>query len=91
MIRIDEKQLIKIIKRYLNKKVYIQQSGIISSMNTINKLNYIYYNNFIILKDKISKNYFTININYVYKILVNKEKTIIKVFIDEGIVVTIKY
>ncbi len=91
MIKIERKQLIKILKRYINKGIYINQLGTISSTNTIHKMTFVYYNNFIILKDKISKNYFTINLNYVYKILSNKEKTIIKIFIDDDIVITINY
>ena len=41
------------------------------------------------MKDKISKNYFAINLSYVYKMLTNKERSTVKLFLDDDVVITI--
>lgn len=86
---IDNKELIKILKRYRNKGVYIHYLGTISGTNTIHKMTFVYYNNIIVINDKISRNYFAINLSYVYKMLTNREKSTIKLFMDDDIVITI--
>ena len=86
---IDIKELIKILKRYRNKGIYIHHLGTISGTNTIHKMTFVCYNNIIIMKDKISKNHFSINLSYVYKMLTNRDRTTIKLFIDDDIVITI--
>ena len=86
---IDNKEVIKILKRYRNKGVYIHHLGTISGTNTIHKMTFVYYNNIIVINDKISRNYFAINLSYVYKMLTNREKSTIKLFMDDDIVITI--
>ena len=86
---IDNKEVIKILKRYRNKGVYIHHLGNISGTNTIHKMTFVYYNNIIVINDKISRNYFAINLSYVYKMLTNREKSTKKLFMDDDIVITI--
>lgn len=50
---------------------------------------FVYYNNIIVINDKISKNYFAINLSYVYKMLTNRDRSILKLFIDDDIVIVI--
>ena len=86
---IDNKELIKTLKRYRNKGIYIHHLGTISATNTIHKMTFVYYNNIIVINDKISKNYFAINLSYVYKMLTNRDRTTVKLFLDDDVVITI--
>lgn len=52
-------------------------------------MTFAYYNNIINIKDKISRNYFAIDLRYVYKMLANKKRSIVKLFGDNDVVTTI--
>lgn len=91
MENITENKLLRILYKNKKKMVYIDFLGTIAGSTIIQKLIFLYFNNIIILKDINSKSYFTINISYVYKILASKDKKKIKVFLDEDVVVMIKF
>lgn len=58
-------------------------------MNTIHKLNYSFQYDFLRLTDKISKNYLNINLNLAYRIKASNDKNVIKLYLDQDILVTI--
>lgn len=41
------------------------------------------------LPDKITKNYFTINLNQVYRILASSDRKTLKLYIDNDIIISI--
>lgn len=86
---IENKELIEIIKNFKNTGIYIRLEGTIESINTIHKLNYSIQYDILRLTDKISKNYLNINLNLVYRIKVSNDKNVIKLYLDEDIIVTI--
>lgn len=89
MNNIESKELIELIKSFKNKGIYIRLEGTIESIDTIHKLNYSIQYDILRLTDKISKNYFTINLNQVYRIKASNDKNVIKLYLDQDIIVTI--
>lgn len=89
MNNIEDKELIEIIKKFKNNGIYIKIDGTISSMNTIHKLDFAIQYDILRLTDKISKNYFTINLNQVYRIKTSNDRNVVKLYLDNDIIATI--
>ena len=89
MEMIEEKELITCLRNFKDIGIYIKTEGMVSSMNTIHKLDFSIQYDVLRLKDKITKNYFTINLNQVYKILASSDRKTVKLYIDNDILVTI--
>lgn len=89
MNNIEDKELIEIIKKFKNNGIYIRLEGAIESVNTIHKLDFAIQYDILRLTDKISKDYFTINLNQVYKIKTSNDKNVVKLYLDNDIIVTI--
>lgn len=89
MNNIDEKELKEIIKSFKNNGIYIRLEGSFESINTIYKLDFTIQYDILRLRDKISKNYFTFNLNQVYRIKVSNDKNVVKLYLDNDMIVTI--
>ena len=89
MNNIDEKELKEIIKSFKNNGIYIRLEGSFESINTIHKLDFTIQYDILRLRDKISKNYFTFNLNQVYRIKVSNDKNVVKLYLDNDMIVTI--
>lgn len=89
MNNIENKELIEIIKSFKNNGIYIRLKGTIESINTIHKLDYSIQYDILRLTDKISKNYLNINLNLVYRIKASNDNSVIKLYLDQDIIVTI--
>lgn len=89
MEMIQEKEFFEILKTFKNTGIYIKTDGTISSMNTIHKLDFSIQYDILRLRDKITKNYFTLNLNQVYKILASSDKKTLKLYLDNDIMVSI--
>lgn len=86
---IQEKEITGILKRFKDCGIYIRTEGTINSMNTIHKLDFSIQYDILRLRDKITKNYFTINLNQVYRILASSNRKTLKLYIDTDIIVSI--
>lgn len=86
---IDEKELIEILKGFKNSGLYIKIEGNISCMNSIYKFDFQLQNGILRFKDKISRNYFIINLVEVYQMKASDDRNTIKLYLDEKIIITI--
>ena len=89
MNAITEKEFVKILKGFKGSGIYIKTEGKICSRSTIHKLDFQLQYDILRIKDKISSNYF--NINMVYQLKTSKDKNVLKLYTDEDIVITIIY
>lgn len=88
-MEILQSESIKILKKWQGNGVYIKLSGVIESFNTIHKLNVYTSNDHICLCDKISNSKTNIEKGQIYKVTINRYKSILKFFLDSDITVTI--
>ena len=91
MNAITEKEFVKILKGFKGSEIYIKTEGKICSRSTIHKLDFQLQYDILRIKDKISSNYFNINLNMVYQLKTSKDKNVLKLYTDEDIVITIIY
>ena len=86
---INEKELINVLSKFKNSKIFIKSEGIVSSLNTINKLFFDVQFGVLKLSDKLSKNNCLINLGQIYQIKLNQYKNIIKLYLDKEENITI--
>ena len=86
---INEKELINVLSKFKNSKIFIKSEGTVSSLNTINKLFFDVQFGVLKLSDKLSKNNCLINLGQIYQIKLNQYKNIIKLYLDKEENITI--
>ena len=84
MIKISTNELKRIIRHFNNKSMNIYINGIISGKSVIHKAKCIYTRRFDTLSiyDKLGDNRLTIEMSIVYKMQINKSKSVLEIKID---------
>lgn len=92
MKRIREKEFLKIIKELQGKNVIVELDGSIQGKILLEDVNYEMPCNssIITLQDKAKNNSIYINLSLYYKITANEENSLLQVYYDNDIFITIK-
>ena len=75
------------LNEFIGKSITITQDGFLKNKYSINKLKYFIEYEILNITDEESKNYLTINLNQIYKMMINEKD--IKLYLDNDTIISL--
>ena len=87
MVQNTNNNLEEKLNEFIGKNITITQDGFLKNEYSINKLKYFIEYEILNITDEESKNYLTINLNQIYKMMINEKD--IKLYLDNDTIISL--